>query len=160
MKSILIAALVLFWSVQSYISNPPEAVSKAFKLKFPSAVNIKWIEEENRTEWTSNFNGKIQKSVQDLPNTWKVSFKLKDKNATATFTEDGHWLRSELETTISDVREEVQSSVKKDHPKCEVLSVLLIETFNQGTWYHVKVKCGNSISTSEYDWNGWPPPKF
>ena len=37
-------------------------------------MNIKWIEEDNKIEVTSNIMGKISNYVQDRENTWKANF--------------------------------------------------------------------------------------
>jgi hypothetical protein len=160
MKTILFATILFFGSGQSSVKEPPIKIMKAFNQKFPSAMNIQWIEKDNRIEGTRNIMGKIQKFVQDDENTWKVNFKLKDKRAAATFTLDGHWLWSELEKSLDDTREEVRSAIKRDYPSCEVLSIYIQEYVGRGSVYKIKIKCGDMIEDVYYDHNGWPPPRF
>ena len=156
MKTILFATILLIGSVQSFVKEPPPKVLKAFTQKFPSAMDIKWIEEDNIRKGT--FNSK--EYVQDNENTWKVRFKLKDKNASARFTLDGHWLWSELEKSLAGTREEVRSALKRDYPKCEVLSIYIREYVGSGSWYDIKIKCDDLIKDVSYDYKGWPFPKI
>jgi hypothetical protein len=142
MKTLLMTFLVLLLSVNLITENPPESIVKALKQKFPSAVNIKW-EKKKYYDW------------------WEASFNLRDKKATASFALDGRWVQSTLEITDMELLDEVKLAVKKDHPGCEILSAIITERFGLGTWYRVKIKCGDKLTESDYDNRGWPwPPKI
>jgi hypothetical protein len=140
MKTFVLTILLFIGSIQIFAVKQPEVVAKAFKQKFPSALNIKW--------------------VKDRDNLWNVSFKLNNKKTSASFSSDGHWIWGEIEKPINELRDEVKDAIKRDYPRCEIISIYLREWVGMGSWYKVKVKCGNSISEASYDEHGWPPPKI
>jgi hypothetical protein len=135
MKTFVLTFLLLIGSIQVFAGKPPEAVAKAFKQKFPSAVNIKWVKERG--------------------NYWEVSFNLKDKKVFAEFTADGHWLRSNMKISITELRDEVKSGVKFYYPSCEIISIEMIESVSAGTYYEIEVKCGDKNYKEIYDSNGY-----
>jgi len=140
MKTHLIACFLLL-STTVFAGNPPEIVIKSLKQKFPSAAEIKW------------------KKI-DYYDFWEASFKLKDRNTSAVFTSDGHWLYSRMEITFNEIGvEEVKSAIRKDFPECEIISVIINNSLTTGTWYNVKAKCKENIIESDYDYIGlpWPP---
>jgi hypothetical protein len=140
MKAFVLTSLLLIGSSQLFAGKPPEVVAKAFKQKFPSAINIKWTTDHN--------------------NYWMARFSLNNKYASSTFTSDGHWIWGELEKSIKEVREEVKNAINRDHPNCEIISLTLTEYIGEGSWYDVKFKCGNTIGYATYDEKGLPPPKI
>jgi len=162
MKTILLATIIFVLPVQSSLKEPPNKVSKAFKQKFPSAMNSQWIEEGNITRGTYNFMGKIYKSVQDHPNTWKVNFLLGNRKTLATFDLEGHWIEAQQEIKLEEiVNEEVSSAIKKDYHGCEIQTVKIYNSASLGTWYEVEGICGNTPKAKFYDYMGLPfPPKI
>lgn len=159
MKTILLATVLFFLSIQSSLSEPPNKVLKAFKQKFPSAINIKWTEEDNIFEGSSNSMGKISKHVTDYENTWKANFILGDRKTSATFDLEGHWLISQQEIILQDIGiEEVVTAIKKDYKGCEILSIKRYNQAGFGTWYDVEGKCGNKPKAESYDYIGFPYP--
>jgi tRNA U38,U39,U40 pseudouridine synthase TruA len=151
MKIILIALFILYG--QGSLKDPPEKVLKAFKQKFPSAIDVNWIEEENKVHVTSNFDGKIYKYVDDHENTWTANFMYGGRKTSATFDLEGHWQRSQQEINWDDIGvKEVREAIKKDFYETYKNRVILI--YNDvvvGTYYNV--------SGIYYDWigNSWPP---
>lgn len=159
MKTILLATVLFILFFQSFSSEPPHKVLKTFKQKFPSAINIKWTEEDNKFKVTDNFMGKINKYVQDNENTWKANFILGDRKTSATFDLEGHWLISQQEIILEDIGiEEVVSAIKKDFYGCEILSIKRYNRAGFGTWYEVEGKCGNKPKAESYDYIGFPYP--
>jgi len=157
MKTIFIATFILFLSGQNLIKDPPNKVLKAFNQKFPSALNIKWIEEDNITKGTYNGN----KYVHDDPNTWKVDFLLGDRKTSARFDVEGHWLIVQQEIKLEDISvDEVCSAIKKDFFGCEIKSIKIYNSAIAGTWYDVEGKCGSEPKIELYDYIGLPfPPR-
>lgn len=152
MKTILLSTVLLVLSVQSSLTDPPIKVMKAFKQKFPSAINIKWNEEDNKSNVTCCINGKIVKYLQDDENTWKADFILGDKKTSATFDLEGHWLVSWQELKWDDLGlEEVKEAIKKDFPDYKNEKITIYNDVFEGTHYRVRGKY--------YDWTGntWPP---
>lgn len=141
MKTQLIAYCFLLLTTNVAYGNPPELVIKALKQKFPSATEVKWTKT-------------------DYYGFWEATFKIKDKNASALFTSDGHWLYSRMEITFTEIGvEEVKSAILKDYPECKIISVIINNSLPFGTWYNVKAKCKENIKESAYDYIGlpWPP---
>ena len=124
-------------------------------------MNIKWIEEDNKIEVTSNIMGKISNYVQDRENTWKANFMLGDRKTSVTFDLEGHWLEAQQEIKLEDIGvEEVSSAIKKDYCDCEILSIKINNNVFYGTWYDVDGKCGNTPKVKSYDYIGLPfPPR-
>jgi hypothetical protein len=141
MKAFVLAVFLLIGSSQAFGGKPPEVVAKAFKQKFPSAININWVEEPD--------------------NFWLASFNLQNKKGSIRYTIDGHWIWAEIEKPYSELREEVRNAIKRDYgPWCTILSIQLEEYIGGGSCYVVKVTCGNGIDESVYDEKGWPPPRI
>ncbi len=108
MKGSVIILFMLCGLFQTIIKIPPEAVAKAFKQKFPSAINIKWkMEKSVHEEIIFNPKGKMPSLVKKSSNFWYVSFNLKEKEILACYTEDGHWISSRMKLTILELRDEV-----------------------------------------------------
>ena len=115
MKTILVAVILLNLSFQNALNEPSNDLLKSFKQKFPSAKNIKWIEEDNRIKVTAEIMGKIEKWVQNDPNTWKVIFLLGNRKTSARFDLAGHWLDAQQEIILEELGvAEVISAIKKD----------------------------------------------
>jgi len=140
MKAFFLTVLLFIGSSQIFAGKPPEVVAKALKQKFPSAINITWIREDSYH--------------------WKSNFTTKNRKLSASFDSDGHWYLSQMEITFAELRiDEVRSAIKKDYPSCTIVSIIINER-QFGTFYDVKVKCGNTISYDTYDGNGMHLPKI
>jgi hypothetical protein len=139
MKISLMIILLLFGTLQS--QNPTQKVRNALKQKFPSAVNINW----QKIPYSDN---------------WKAVFNLRDRKVTASFTKEAEWFESTMEITAHELNEEVKFAIKRDYPKCEILSAII----NEGqiiTWDLVKIKCGDKIFEVSYDYRGMSfPPRI
>jgi hypothetical protein len=159
---VLLATILFVISLQTPLKEPPNKVLKTFRQKFPSAMNITWIEEENKIKVISNYDGKIYKYVQKGENTWKANFILGDRKTSAIFDLEGHWLRAQQEIKLEDIAvQEVSSEIKKDYRDCEILSIKINNSASYGTSYDVEGKCGDKPKLKSYDYMGLPfPPKI
>jgi hypothetical protein len=159
MKAFVLIIIFSIVSVHIFAQEPPKLVVNALKNKFPSAVEIYWGARQYTKYYeypTKNLALYKTKYIYY----WKADFKLNNKKASSTFTSDGNWICGETEKSINDLREEVRNAVKLDYPGCEIVSVNLSEWIGTGSWYYVKVKCGNIIKENAYNENGWHPPKI
>jgi hypothetical protein len=138
MRYFNIVVLLFLVSVKIFADVPPGQVLKTFKQKFPSAVNLKW----------HNDRGVY----------WEAKFTLTEKKVSASFTPDGHWIKSSMEISSAELSEEVRSSVKKDFPGCEIIYIEMREELGLGTFYTIKVLCGKDECGKIYDSNGYGPP--
>jgi hypothetical protein len=160
MDTFLLVTALIFLSFQSSLTEPPNKVLNAFKQKFPTAMNVKWIEEDNKSSGTAYIMGKVYKYVQDDENTWKANFIIANKKTSATFDLDGHWLIAQQEIKLEDIGvKEVSSAIKKDYHDCEIRSIKIVNISSGGTYYDVEGKCGNASRIRSYDYIGlpWPP---
>ena len=140
MKTFGLTILIFIGSIHILAGPPPELVLKAFRQKFPSANSTKWSKEQK--------------------NFWKANFKLKDKNASVTFTSDGHWIHYQMEINVEELREEVRSAVKEDYPGCEIISVNFFEFVGSPQLFEVKTRTGSTIDITGYMYNGSHIPRF
>jgi hypothetical protein len=122
MKKIILFTGILFMSVSSFCTNPPEAVQKAFTNQFAKAANVKW-DKENATEY-------------------EAEFMLNGSKMSANYSADGTWLETESEIKIVELPVKVKESISKTYPGWEIAAVSKIETSKKGTFYEADLKSG------------------
>jgi hypothetical protein len=122
MRQLLFVAIMVAFSSIGFSSNPPEAVNKAFKLKFPSATNIKWGKEGEKG--------------------WEANFKLENINMSANYLDSGAWLETETEISVSKIPDAVIDAINKSDKDYKILGGAIIERINAETIYEVDIKAG------------------
>jgi hypothetical protein len=122
MKNLLIFTLIFFSSFTLKSSTPPEIVLKAFKQKFPGAINIKWG-KENKTEW-------------------EAAFILDNVNFSANYTSSGDWLETEKEIPVTKLPNEVLAAIQKADKNCSIVGAAFIENSKSETTYEADIKSG------------------
>ncbi|TBR19028.1 MAG: hypothetical protein EPO57_05245 [Chitinophagaceae bacterium] len=123
MKQIILMACMLAISTFLFASTPPEAVTKAFNQKFPSATHVKW-DKENAHEY-------------------EASFEWKGVNYSANFSDLGLWLEIESPSSLNQLPEKVQTSFNATHKGAKVKAVAKIETSKGITKFEIEIKQGN-----------------
>ena len=123
-KSILPFLYLLLLSAITFAGTPPAEVQKAFEQKFAEATHIKW-EKENKKEW-------------------EAEFVLGGTKVSANFLNDGSWVETETEISVSDLPVKVAASIKQKFTDCEVVSAFKIENVTHQTTYEADIKTGKS----------------
>ncbi len=86
----------------------PNAVSKSFAAKFPTAKNVKW-DKENDTEW-------------------EAEFKMSGVEYSANFDNDGTWKETEHEINESEIPAMVKATLDNEFSGYEIEEVEISET--------------------------------
>ena len=124
MFMLLSAALITNMAYAQKISanKVPNAVTSAFKVKFPNTKHISW-EIENVNEY-------------------EVSFKLNGEEVSANFDKTGKWIETETEIKVSDLPIGVQNTLKKDFSDFKIEEASKIESNKDGNNFEAEVKKG------------------
>ena len=161
MKTIIFTTVLFLFTIQNSVKEPPRKVLIGLKKEFPTAINIKWTEIDNKLVKTIDSLGKIQKHVIDIDNYWKAEFMVGIRKTSVTFDIEGHWLNAHQEITLKDIGiEEVKAAIDKDFSACKIISIELVSLPGLGTCYYVVGSCGKEIIKRAYDHRGWPPPRM
>ena len=121
-KNIIVLTLVILLSLSanSQTLKVPDAVSTAFKSKFPNATNLKWG-KENATEY-------------------EAEFKLNNTNVSANFNTDGSWVETETTIPITDLSETVSTAIIKKYPGAVITMAEKTEMPGNKIIYEVAIK--------------------
>ncbi|MCM4157938.1 PepSY-like domain-containing protein [Gramella sp. AN32] len=111
----------------------PQAVKDAFAKKFPTVQKVDW-EKENDIEW-------------------EAEFKMNKVAYSANFLEDGIWQETEHEIKISDVPQNILSSLKTNFPGYEIEEAEMAET-PEGKVYEFEMEKGKKEMEITIDSNG------
>ncbi|WP_417887663.1 hypothetical protein [Zunongwangia sp.] len=99
----------------------PTVVKEAFSKKFPTVNRVNWQKEE--------------------VNEWEAEFKLKKKEYSANFLDDGTWQETEYEIENNEILEHIVSSVKASFRGYKIEECEVSET-NQGVNYEFEIEKG------------------
>ena len=121
-KNIIVLTLIILLSLSanSQTLKVPDAVSTAFKSKFPNATNLKWG-KENATEY-------------------EAEFKLNNTNVSANFNTDGSWVETETTIPITDLPVTVSTAITKKYPGAIITMAEKTEMPGNKIIYEVAIK--------------------
>jgi len=136
MKQFILMSFMLAISSVLFAGNPPETVNKAFKQKFPNAVEIKWEKD----------------GVQE----WEANFKLEGINMTSNFNNSGEWLETETEIPASKIPDKIIMAINASYKNYKVVSGAIIERSKASTIYEVDIKSGAIKKEVLYNLDGSP----
>ena len=123
-KSILTAVSIFLFAAATFAGTPPAAVHKAFAQMFPKAVNVKWGKENSKE--------------------WEAEFTLDGKKVSANFSNEGAWVETEKEISVSELPAKVTASIKQQNPGCEISGAYKIESAVKQTKYEADIKIGKT----------------
>lgn len=121
-KLFLIILSIALTCICSLAGTPPAAIQKAFEQKFPKATKVTWG-RENQKEWEAGFTF----------NGGKLS---------ANFTNDGAWVETEKEITVSEFPKAVTDAIQKKYPGWKITEADRTETAKNGLIYEADIKSG------------------
>jgi hypothetical protein len=122
MKQLLLIAALLIVADIMFGATPPEPVLKAFNQKFPGAIEVKWV-KENDSEW-------------------EASFRFDNIITSANFSINGEWIETEKEKPVSELPEAIVSAINKSHKNCKIVGAAIIESAKSETIYEADIKTG------------------
>ncbi len=122
MKKAILVLNVIMITLCSFTNTPPSAVQKAFEQKFAGATNVSWA-KENKKEW-------------------EASFKLNATKVSANFSNEGTWIETETEISVSLLPASVVASIKKQYPNSVIVEADKIENSKKETIYEADIKIG------------------
>lgn len=112
----------------------PENVVDSFKVKYPSAKNMKWEENEDG-DWDFSYTDRYGENV-------------------ATYTDvSGQWIQTK--TFIPDpakVPSAIRNAIARDYPKAEVVQGWLIKSLGQKNYYIVEIYFKKSKETEQLEY--------
>lgn len=100
--------------------TPPDAVLKAFAVKFPKAEKVKWGMED-KTEYEAEF---ILNGIEE----------------SANFNAAGNWIETECEIDINALPKGVSDAVAKIYAGWTITEANKVETAGNGTIYETDIK--------------------
>lgn len=133
-KHFLTLLSMLIFSTHIWAATPPAEVLKAFKLKFPTAKNVKW-DKENEHEFEASF---LQNGLKYATN----------------YTEKGEWLETESPLTFLQLPKEVQTSFSASHKKDKPKLIAKIEQAKGLIKYEIEIEKNSKAAELFYSPNG------
>ncbi len=130
--AIILFSAMLFAQCANAIT-PPEAVSKSFAKKFPTATNVSWG-KENAKEF-------------------EAEFKLNGSPVSANFLTDGTWIETETGMTIADLPAKVAAAVKAKFPEWTITEADHLDT-PKGNNFEVDLKMGLQKKEAQFTPDG------
>lgn len=121
----LVAAMSFTSCSSSYTEQQvPEAVTKIFTEKYPSAKDVKWLEEEE--------------------NEWEADFQLGERDMSASFKADGTWLETEKMIKPTELSPNVIEHIGQRLGDFELIKAEMVET-PEGKSYQMELNINGEI---------------
>jgi hypothetical protein len=130
----VVMALIYGYATGFAQSKTPDAVTKAFKAKFPTATAVNWDKEG--------------------ANEYEASFMLKEEKYSASFDKTGDWLETESPFKWEQLPDKVQNAFDASHKGATIKMVAKIESAKGGIKYEIEVKQGAKTLELFYYENG------
>lgn len=103
--------------------NVPAKVKSSFTQKFPEAKRVKWDKEND--------------------NEWEAEFKMKGKEYSANFDNNGNWKETEYEIKKTEIPDAVQISIAENFKDYKIKEAEISET-TKGKFYEFELKKGEA----------------
>lgn len=102
------ALLFSFASCGQSGKDVPQAVKSAFTQKFSGATSVKWGRESDKE--------------------WEAEFQMGGKKYSANFDNDGVWMETEYEVTVSELPAAVKAALDKESAGFKIKETAVTET--------------------------------
>ncbi len=128
MRKLIILLLVTAMMINSVDAQKisadkvPAVVTTTFKTKFPATSKVSW-EMENKSLYEANF-------------------KLHGVEVSASFDNEGRWLETETEISISALPSSIKSTLKRDFVDFKINEGSKIESAKIGKYYEAEIEKG------------------
>lgn len=130
--NLILSVFLIAFAASCSQKMAPEAVIKAFQLKFPSATKVSWG-KENEHEYEAEFD-------------------LNGAEASANFSDKGEWLETESEIEYASLPQAVQNAFSSFYPDRKAKEETKIEKANGDVQYEIEymkgLKTAEAIFTS------------
>ena len=113
--------------------NVPPTVKAAFKKKFPKAQNVEWDTDEEGE--------------------YEAEFDLLDKFISATFSEDGEWLKTETSMEVEALPQVIKDAISDQFDGYEVADIEYVEMPDVPSTYEVRLQEEEEYTTIEATFN-------
>lgn len=129
----MIMTTVLVYSF-TFAGQPPAAVEKAFKQKFPTATKVSWGKEAAKE--------------------WEAEFTFEGNKISANFLEDGTWVETERKIKIADLPNAVATKLKTKYHGWVITEADKTESLKNGTIYEADLKLGKKKKSLAFKEDG------
>ncbi|OYU96486.1 MAG: hypothetical protein CFE21_08845 [Bacteroidetes bacterium B1(2017)] len=133
-KLVFLVLATAFISSYSFAGKPPVAVENAFKAKFPSATKVNWEKE-----------GSMK---------WEAEFMYEGSKTKVMYHEDGTWLKTKKDISLSDLPSNVTAAVKAKYPNWIITKAEKSESVKHGLLYEVDMKKGMERKDADFKEDG------
>ena len=120
----------------TFAGTAPDAVKKAFSIKYPNTTKVKWGKENDKE--------------------WEGEFTLNGIEYSANFMEDGTWVETEQKITTDQFPKAVADAIKKAYPNWKIKEADKTETAKNGLIYEADLKLGSKKKGVAFKEDGTP----
>ncbi len=127
MKNLLLVTMLTFGLFATSFSqgnkiNVPTDVQTTFKAMFPTVEKVKWC--------------------MATEGEWGAEFKINDNKMSASFSDDGTWLKTVTTIKASDMPQQVKSAIADEFAGFKMEEVATVERADKPLVYEVELKKG------------------
>lgn len=112
----------------------PEAVQKAFSIKYPNEKSPKWGIDRNGN--------------------YEAQFKKKGEKYKADFTPEGQWIETENRIKKKNLPDAIKAVLERDYKEVKIVEVEHVMHYSKGEFYDVEIKKDGKKMDIEFNTSG------